>query len=317
MLGARVFWLLGGVWLGSVAPLAALLPVVQIGVDTTRVTLGDPIHLNLLLRHRPDERPALPSLTKILQDASVREVAIDEPRVVEGGVETNLHYELRLYALGTREIPALPVSFIQASGDTLVRTTRPLAIEVLSVRSEGEENMRDIEPPVEIPGGMPRWLAVMLAALVLVCLIFGLLWFLDRRKMPLENAIPPEPIDYLAEFDRIAGMGLLERGDYKTYYSLLSDNLRSHLEESLCIDALEQTTTEITIALKLTDIEAGIAREISSFLAAADLVKFARFIPDLENARRAPEAGMAIVRALDAIRMSQEDLESAAALSAA
>ena len=317
MLGARVFWLLGGVWLGSVTPLPALLPVVEIGVDTTRVTLGDPIQLNLLLRHRPDERPALPSLGKILQDASVREVAIAEPRVVEGVVETNLHYELRLYALGTREIPALPVSFIQASGDTLVRTTRPLAIEVLSVRSEGEENLRDIEPPVEIPGGIPQWLAVMFAVLVLVGLIFVLLWFLDRRKIPSENAIPPEPIDYLAEFERIAGMGLLERGDYKTYYSLLSDNLRRHLEESLRIDALEQTTTEITIALKLTDLEAGIAREIGSFLAAADLVKFARFIPDLENTRRAPEAGMAIVRALDAIRMSQKDLESAAALSAA
>ena len=317
MLWARVFWLLGGVWLGSIAPLAAFLPMVEIAVDTTRVTLGDPIQLNLLIRHRPDEKPALPSLAKILQDASVREVASAEALVVDGVVETNLQYELRLYALGTQEIPALRLSFIQASGDTLVRTTPPLAIEVLSVRREGEENLRDIEAPVDIPGGVPLWLAVMLATLVLVGLIFAILWFLERRKIPSENAIPPEPIDYLAEFERIAAMGLLERGDYKAYYSLLSDNLRRHLEENLCIDAMEQTTTEISMALTLTDIEAGIAREIGSFLVAADLVKFARFTPNLENARRAPEAGMGIVRALDATRASQEDLESAAALSAA
>ena len=112
-------------------------------------------------------------------------------------------------------------------------------------------------------------------------------------------------------------MGLIERGDYKTYYTLLSDNLRRHLEENLRIDAMEQTTTEISMALKMNDIEGGIAREIGSFLAAADLVKFARFTPDPENAQRAPQAGMAIVRALDATTAGQEDLESAAALSAA
>ena len=317
MLGARFFWLLGGLWLAGSAPLAALLPTVEIAVDTTRATLGDPIQLNLLIRHRPDEKPALPSLAKLLQDAAVREVASSEARLADGVVETKLHYELRLYALGTREIPALPLHFIQASGDTLVRTTAPLAIEVLSVRSEGEENWRDIEAPVEIPGGVPLWLAVMLAALVLVGLIFAILWFLERRKIAPESAIPPEPIDYLAEFARIAAMGLIERGDYKTYYTLLSDNLRRHLEENLRIDAMEQTTTEISMALKMNAIEGGIAREIGSFLAAADLVKFARFAPDPENARRAPQTGMAIVRALDATTAGQEDLESPAVLSAA
>jgi hypothetical protein len=317
MKAARVLWVLGGIWLGSVARLAALLPAVEVEVDTARVTLGDPIHLNLYLRHRPEERPVVPPLANFLQDASVREIASDGPQLVDGGIETILHYELRLYALGSREIPPLPVSFIQASGDTLMRTTRPLEIEVLSVRGEGEESLRDIKPPVEVPGGIPLWLAGMLGVLVVVGFVFGILWVLERRKKQPESATPPEPLDYAAEFVRIAAMGLLERGDYKTYYSLLSENLRRYLEESLCIDALEQTTTEISQALKQVEIESGTAREIDNFLAATDLVKFARFIPDLENARRAPESGLAIVRAVDAARASQKDLESAAALSAA
>ena len=306
---AGAFWSVAGVWLYSATQVLASLPAVQARIDTARVTLGDPIQLSLHLHHRESEKPALPSLAKLLADFSVQPGGRKESKPAAGEVETVLHYELRIYELGTHRIPALPLSFIQAAGDTLLRTTEPVDIEVLSVRQDGEVELRDINPPAKIPGGIPLWLAGMLAALVLVAIVAGLLWALNRRNKRPQVEPPPPPVDYAAEFVRIADMGLLERGDFKTYYSLLSETLWRYLEESLVIEAMEQTTTEITRALRQGGTERSIVRHVEDFLAAADLVKFARFVPELESARRAPEAGMAIVRAVEAIAAEKEELE--------
>ena len=110
---------------------------------------------------------------------------------------------------------------------------------------------------------------------------------------------PPEPIDYAAEFVRIAESGLLERGEFKTYYSLLSENLRRFLEECLETEAMEQTTSELADALRESEIDGTLRQQIIDYLAAADLVKFARFHPVLDEARGAPDGGLAILRAIE------------------
>ena len=296
----RASWLVVSMVLSAVARVPAALPEVEVAVDTACVALGDPVQLTMRLRHRPDEEPALPRVSEWLQGVSARPGEQTGPVLVDGEMETVLRYELRFYELGMRQIPPLPVSFIQASGDTLFRTSRPLDIEVVSVREEGDVELRDIKPPMEIPGGLPLWLAGMLGALGVVLVVAGVFWLLDRRKRgPEEEPLPP-PVDYAAEFVRIAGMGLLERGDFKTYYTLLSENLRRYLEASLQVEAMEQTTAEIRRTLNQVELDSAIVEEVVQFLSAADLVKFARFIPELAQARRVPETGMALVRALEA-----------------
>ena len=99
--------------------------------------------------------------------------------------------------------------------------------------------------------------------------------------------------------NRSAASGLLERGEFKTYYSLLSENLRRFLEESLAVEAMEQTTSELADALQGAEVEGAIRQQITDYLAAADLVKFARFHPALDAARCAPDAGLAILRAIE------------------
>ena len=291
-----------GIWLSAPA-LAAALPEAEARVDTARVTLGDPVQLTLRLRHRPEEKPALPPPAKVLPGFFARLEEGAGPVAVNGVVEQVRRYELRLYSLGLHRIPPLPVTFIQASGDTLVRTTQPLEIEVVSVRRDGEDvELGDIRPPVEIPGGVPLWLAAMLAALLLAALAAAVYWLLQRRARRGEAAPVVAPTDYAAEFARIAAMGLAERGDFKRHYSLLSDNMRRYLEAALQVDAMERTTDEIGAALRRIELEDPARAEVENFLRAADLVKFARFSPGIESARRAPAAGASIVKAMEAER---------------
>ena len=278
--------------------LHAQVPRAEATLDTAAARVGDPIRLTLTLHHDATARPEAPDLPQLLGDFSPRCAGWNQ-REVATGFELSQDCELRLYELGVHEVPAVAVPFVTAAGDTLLHATQPLTIEVISARGEGEDQLRDIKPPVLISGGVPLWVVVALGLLVLALCALGGVWLWRRRTRTLEPESPPEPIDYAAEFARIAESGLLERGDFKTYYSLLSENLRHFLEESLAIEAMEQTTSELADALQEGEVDTALREQVIDYLAAADLVKFARFHPALDEARRAPDGGLAILRAIE------------------
>ena len=278
--------------------LHAQVPRAEAALDTATARVGDPIRLTLTLHHDATARPEAPDLPQLLRDFAPRCTGWHQ-RETEAGFELAQECELRLYELGLHEVPAVAVPFVAAAGDTLLRATQPLAIEVISARGEGEDQLRDIKPPVLISGGVPLWVVVAIGLLALVLCTLGGIWLWRRRTRTPEPPPPPEPIDYAAEFARIAASGLLERGEFKTYYSLLSENLRRFLEESVAIEAMEQTTSELADALQGAEVDTALRQQIIDYLAAADLVKFARFHPALAAARRAPDGGLAILRAIE------------------
>ena len=278
--------------------LHAQVPRAEAALDTAAARVGDSIRLTLTLHHDATTRPEAPDLPQILRDFSPR-CAGWHQRETEASFELTQECELRLYELGLHEVPAVAVPFVSAAGDTLLCETQPLAIEVISARSEGEDQLRDIKPPVLISGGVPLWVVVALGLLALALCVLGGVWLWRRRTRTPEPPPPPEPIDYAAEFAHIAELGLLERGDFKTYYSLLSENLRRFLEESVEIEAMEQTTSELAAALQEAEVEGELRQQIIDYLVVADLVKFARFHPALDEARRAPDGGLAILRAIE------------------
>lgn len=276
------------------AGLRAQAPRVEAVLDTAVARVGDPIRLTLTLHHDATVHPQVPDLPQILRDFAPR---CADWRQREGALAREC--ELRLYELGVREVPAVAVPFVTAAGDTLLHATQPLALEVISARSDGEDQLRDIKPPVLISGGVPLWVVVAAGLVALVLCVLGGAWLWRRRSRTPALAPPPEPVDYAAEFARIAESGLLERGELKAYYSLLAENLRRFLEQSLAIEAMEQTTSELADALGGTPVDESLRLQIIDYLGAADLVKFARFHPALDAARRAPEAGLALLRAIE------------------
>ena len=268
--------------------------------DTTRVTLGQPVQLALVMDYSPDLRPDEPDVPALLAPASYRPGQRLGPQSEGSALRLSLLGQVRYFELGAQTIPPLDVAFVRDSGDTVLASARPLGIEVVSVLEEGDQQLRDIKPPVALAGGIPLWVAVVAGALVLV-LIGALVWYLLRRYRRTGESVEavPDPIDHAAEFARIAAMGLLERGEYKMYYSLLADNLRRYMEGALVAEAMEKTTTEIEGALRRQALASDLVRRVAGYLSTADLVKFARFHPELDSARRMPDAGLAILRELE------------------
>jgi hypothetical protein len=77
-------------------------------------------------------------------------------------------------------------------------------------------------------------------------------------------------------------------GEFKEFYSTLSDIVRRYLEDRFRVRAPEMTTEEFLAATaRGAALERSHRALLGTFLAESDLVKFARFVPTLGDSERA------------------------------
>ncbi|MDE2998053.1 MAG: hypothetical protein OXU79_03125 [Gemmatimonadota bacterium] len=280
-------------------------------VDRDTLTLGDPVLLNLRIRRDPGDTVVLLQNEGFLAPFEVRRRM--PPAVREapgGGVEETLAYELAVYRLGVVEIPSLALLVRTAGGDSGLITSQPIPVVVRSVMPAGMSDIRDVKPPVDVEARIPRWFWFVVAALA--GLAAAAIWFWRRRRN--KPAVDPPPqIRWPDEVEKILRMRLLENGEYKRYYSLLSEAMRRYLEDRFRVDAMERTTHELVQDLERVPVGNAELSALDGLLSEADLVKFAKFRPPDDVAEDAAQAVLDLMRRLDAQhRNGEERTENAA-----
>lgn len=273
-------------------------------LDTASASIGAPLTLALRLRYPAEYSPLFPRMEEILPGQLAVEAvspAVEFRPLAMGEHEAVATYGVRAFDLGELTIPPIPIRFAAAGKDTLLRSTAPLILEIVPVRDPDDDELRDIVPPLVIAGGIPVWLIALLATLAAVAAAWILkAYYRDRRAGVLAPQLPPPPVNYVAEFGKIAGMGLVARRAYKRHYTLLSETLRRFFEDKAGVEALERTTAEIEGALaRIPGFPGEIERQAAVFLRVADLVKFARHVPEAAEAEAGPERGIEIVQGLE------------------
>ena len=93
--------------------------------------------------------------------------------------------------------------------------------------------------------------------------------------LPTKKRIPPYVLA-TRRLDELRRKRLHEQGQYKEFYTELTDILRQYLGGRFRIFALEMTSTQILEALKENPETAPFANELKPMFAIADFVKFAK-----------------------------------------
>lgn len=199
-------------------------------------------------------------------------------------------------------LPALPVSIARASGKLEELCTTPHALVVEdALASNPSAVLRadpDAGPQIEVwTAARDASLAVLAALPVLLLLLWALKKLLPRLKKPpvAKKPLPPWETALLA-LSAIDAEGLLERGEVETHFDRVSDTLREYLGSRYGFDGLESTTRE---SLRLLGDKANkfeFEREVRTILQRADLVKFARRLPEVEECKDAIEQSRRIVQ---------------------
>lgn len=291
-------------WIGAWGLLISCVPAgaevsFEATVNRDTLTLGDPLLLNLRIRRESGDAVALVQNEDFLAPFEVlRQVPSTVREAPGGGVEETLAFEIAVYSLGAIEVPSLVLQVRTAAGDSGLVASEPIPVVVRGVMPAGMTDIRDVKPPVDVEARIPEWF--WLAVAVLAGLVAAAIWFWYRRRRKPVVDPPPPPVHWPGEVEKILRMQLLENGEYKRYYSLLSEVMRRYLEDRVRVDAMERTTHELAHDLKRVPVGNSEISALEGLLSEADLVKFAKLRPDDEVAAKAAETVLDLMRRLDA-----------------
>jgi hypothetical protein len=155
-----------------------------------------------------------------------------------------------------------------------------------------ENDIRDIKPPLPIASGW-AWLWWTLGALALAVILF-ILWRWWRNRKDDVYVAPPIPAHTRAKQKLEEALALI--GEPKTFCILVSDTIRSYLEERFTFHAPERTTEEFLRELSDTDLLLPEQKgSLGRFLENCDLVKFAKYEPGETELRELHRAAVTLV----------------------
>ena len=200
--------------------------------------------------------------------------------------------------------------------DTLyAENNNTLVVGTFDIDTTQVRTVRALKPQKNLDfrfGEISGYVAIVLSVILLLTLVgYLLVLYLRKRGKRITDLFKPAPpvpahIVALGALERLRGEQLWQNDKHKLYYSKLSEILRSYLAGRFGVEAMEMTTDEIISALKQLDADQKAKMDILSLLRDADLVKFAKAIPEAEQNEQAYEKALYFVESTKPVEKVEE-----------
>jgi hypothetical protein len=295
--------------LSVVAAAPAQAQRLQTAVLPEAITVGDVFHAAIRVELAADATLVPPdsiALPPDLELAGRRELRVDS---AGGTRRVTVIYPLSAWRPGSYTVEPVTLRLLQGGAEATLLAELP----AFSVRSVLPADTAGIEPQPasDVLGANRLWWPI-LAGLLLAAIVAGLLyaWWRRRRAAvvtPAAAFVPATPpreaaLTRLAELRR---SGLLERGEVKAYYEILTEALRRYVATLHPRWGVDLTTSELSAELGGAALPG--AFELGRILGAADLVKFARARPPAEVAVNDLDAAYAWIERVPAAEAAADE----------
>lgn len=268
---------------------------VKAEVDKSVITIGDRITYRLTIRRDKSLHIQSPGQGANLGIFEIKDYQFHPPKEENGRVIEQFDYVISVFDTGRYVIPPFPIAFLPSDTADQYQfiSSEPIEIYVESILTAEDTEIRNIKPPKMIPRDYLQMALIAGAILLLMAAIFGGYWIYKKRKegQPLFRREPIRPAHEiaLAELQTLLESSLLIEGNFKGFYSVLSDILRRYIERRFYIKALEETTSEILMSLEEVEIDSPSIELVRTILRESDLVKFAKYAPEETDIQKTVE----------------------------
>ena len=151
-----------------------------------------------------------------------------------------------------------------------------------------KQPLYDIKPIEEVKKNYFDLIKWTLIIILISVFLIGLIYFLFFKNKIETNSLNSEPPFERAikELKELESFVLKKDQDYKEYYSSLTGIVRRYLEEDAKVSALESTSDQLLLKLEILktrgvlDLKTQTLNNLKNILKTADLVKFAKSIPE-------------------------------------
>lgn len=184
----------------------------------------------------------------------------------------------------------IPPFRVSVGGEEYV--SKPLALKVYSIpvdeaHPEKFFGLRDVMKP---PFAWEDWSTILWLSILMIPLVLLAVYLMIRlkdnkpiiRRIKQAPKLPPHQLA-LEEIERIKQEKTWEGDREKEYYTQLTDTLRAYIKERFHFNATEMTSGEIISRLMNEAENIAVFNELKTLFTTADLVKFAKWKPDMSE----------------------------------
>lgn len=250
----------------------------QLAADSAVIRVGEPLSFSLSLLLPAGQSWRVIPLGDTLGNMDILSISPPDTTAVKQDVLITRQIVASAYDSG--QYIAGPCMAVSASGDTLLSNLFEVRVNTLDI--DTAQPFKDIYEPLELPYTWRDFLPYILAAAVLLVLLFVGFYLWKKRKQKVrkvdERPRPKEPphVWARAQLRLLEEQRLLEKGEEKQYHSRVSDIIRLYLEYRFAYYAMESTTEQIELDVMRLDLTVAAKDTLIDVLKRADLVKFAK-----------------------------------------
>lgn len=290
------------------------LPGIEIttSVDSATVTIGDLITYTISIVYDSTYELIPPPLGANLGAFDVKDYQPDNRSTLpDGRLKNETIFKLSTFTTGEYVIPPVPVTFVAADRSRKVLLAEPVPITVRSVLLDTDDSadIKPLRPQYEFESDYRKYIYAGVGLFVLLVALFFIWRWMRKRKGMFagEDRRTPWEIAF-AELAQLEQKHLLTSGKFKDYYFELTEIARKYLGKMYNAEVLEMTTEEFLDHFKGIELPSGALDRCTALLRHADLVKFAKLVPELEHC----QSDFEIVHTLiEQVRQSAEEKRKA------
>ncbi|MBE9468560.1 MAG: hypothetical protein IMY72_09625 [Bacteroidetes bacterium] len=268
---------------------------VKASVDTNLILIGDQIKLHFELTQPNNFQVNFPNFNDTIIDKIeiLERLNIDTVIVNNNLLLLKQDYLITCFDSGIYEIPEFKFAF-KSNNDTLSDTisTRSfyIGVQTMKIDTAQANAIADIKLPIEAPITINEALPYILYALAIIVFVLLVIYLIRKRKKHepiLKKKIKPkEPANVIAlrDLDKIKHEKYWQKGKVKYFHSIVTDVLRTYIENRFDINAMEKTSQEIISEFTNSNLlEKKSFEKLKQILSLADFVKFAKLNPLIDE----------------------------------
>ena len=300
---------------------------VRLLLDKDTLTIAENLSLTLETDIEDGYEVDLPAFGEKLGEFGILDYREDSPRLIDQGrLLTRKVYRFEPFLSGDYKIAPMTIAFrkkrepqarseglppesgVQDDSERHEIQTEEITVKVQSLLGEDREQLqlKPIFGPVGLPGQPAYvWYIALGIALAGICVCGGFYWY--RRKRRAGDAAATAPSAHELAYRQLKELleeNLPECGEYKLFFSRISDVVRYYIENRFGLHAPKHTTEEFLLAISQGSEVQFLPEHrllLDDFLRHCDLVKFAEHLPTSEEVHKAVEACKAFIEATRAV----------------
>lgn len=274
-----LFVLVAWLWSGTLVAQS-----LQTHVDSDSIRIGDIFHYSLTLQLDQEYTSiSFPDTSAFPSSLDLNE----RQRFRLSEFSDSVSYRFQYFGNNDIQLPSIPVR-LYSDNDSTTLYSQPVTLFFKSVVAEGDTTFKSMKPNFLFP--RPWWPWILAA----VALLGFLIWWFNYRNQTEDEEKSTKPTiepfyNPLEELESTLitikkDTRIAETKDFKTFYSEVGDAIRQYFEDLYNIPALESTSTELLRYLEAYGVDDILIDKTRIVLRKADLVKFAKFTPTLDDA---------------------------------